>query len=195
MNTVTAELRSPAAKAKRLRRAGIIPCAVYGGSLPEPLLIQMDQRTVNRLLQGKRVGSKVQLEVGGKTIQSLIKEISRNSVNQEVEHIGFQALSADRKVNSVAQVVLLNKDSVDGLVEQMLFDIPYSAFPGDMIDTVTIDLTNYGVGSTLTVGELEAFKKENIDLHVDADAVVFKIEERTHAAATEEESSDENTGE
>ena len=160
-------------------------------------MIQIDLPTVSRMLREKREGSKVRLEVGGKVIMSQIKEVSRNFVSHEVEHIGFQALSADKKVNSVAQVILLNKDTVQGIVEQMLFDIPYSAFPEDMIDTVSIDLGNYAVGSMLTVGELEAFRQENIDLQVDADTVIFKINDRRRSTHSESsgESSDEPSAE
>ena len=191
MGNIVAELRNPTVKAKRLRRGGKIPCAVYGGTLKEPLLIQMDERTAENLLREKREGSKVRLEVDGRVITSQIKEVSRNCVSRDVEHISFQALSADRKVNSIAQVLLLNKDSVQGIVEQMLFEIPYSAYPEDMIDTVTVDLENHVAGDQLTVGELEAFKNKNIDLHVDADALIYKIIDRKHTAEAESAGSSE----
>lgn len=182
MDKIVAEARNPSVKVRQLRRSGYTPCAIYGGSLPEPIMIQIDSSTALRLLRKKRVGSQVRIETGGKVILSQIKDVSRNFVSEEIEHIGFQALSADKKVNSVAQVVLLNKESVQGIVEQLVFEVPYSAFPEDMIDTVTVDLADYGAGSTLAVGELEAFRGDKIELQIDPETYIFKIVDRRRSS-------------
>lgn len=73
----------------------------------------------------------------------------------------------------------------------MLFEIPYSAYPEDMIDVVTIDLTDFGIGSSMTLGELDDFKDKDIDLQVDADALVFKINDRRRSAEAETETETE----
>ncbi|NLL46534.1 MAG: 50S ribosomal protein L25 [Clostridiales bacterium] len=191
MNTITAKPRDSSAKVKQLRRSGIIPCVIYGGSLTESLLIQIDQATATKLLRDKREGSKVRIDVGGKVYNSLIKDIARNPVSSELDHIGFQALQSDKKANSKAQVILLNKETVPGILEQLLFEIPYAAYPEDMIDTVTIDLTGLGIDSLMTVEEIEDFKGKDIDLQVDADALVFKISDRRRPAAASAEAETE----
>lgn len=95
MDIIKVEKRDGQAKAKQLRRAGIVPCCVYGGGLPESISIQMEQKTANLLLQRNREGSKVELELDGKRIPAQIKEKTRNFVDQSIEHIGFQALDSD----------------------------------------------------------------------------------------------------
>ncbi len=44
MDTITMEKRSEGVKAKHLRRAGIVPCCVYGGELPAPFRFRWIKR-------------------------------------------------------------------------------------------------------------------------------------------------------
>lgn len=74
MNIIKVEKRDAQAKAKQLRRAGIVPCCVYGSGLPDSISIQMEQLAANQLLQTKREGSKVQLDLGGQQIPVQIKK-------------------------------------------------------------------------------------------------------------------------
>ena len=59
MDIITVEKRSVLKKAKQLRRNGIIPSVIYGGSLPESLLVQIDKNAAKKLLRCKREGSKM----------------------------------------------------------------------------------------------------------------------------------------
>ena len=49
----------------------------------------------------------------------------------QVEHFGFQALSANKKVNSVTHIFLKNTELVPGTLEQMLFEVPFASLPAD----------------------------------------------------------------
>lgn len=181
MNNITVENRNELKKAKQLRREGIVPCVIYGGSLSESLLIQMQQSTAKKLLRYKREGSKIEIELDSKIIPTQIKDIELNSINNEIIHISFQGLEADKRVNSKAQIILENADKVDGVLEQMLFEVPYAALPSDMIDTVTIDLKELVVGNVVTVEDIEAFKNENIMLQISADSMILKINDKKRA--------------
>lgn len=182
MSIITVENRNMLIKAKQLRKANIVPCAIYGGSLPESLSVQIDQSNAKKLLREKREGSKLELNLDGKVIPAQIKDIDRNFVNNEIIHINFQALEADKKVNSVAQIILDNTDKVMGVLEQMIFEIPYSAFPSDMIDTVTVDLEQLTVGSILTVEDIPAFNNENIELLISPDSMILRISDKKRAS-------------
>ena len=59
MNSISASMRTTTAKAKQLRRSGIIPCVIYGSGLKESLSIQIDQATAQHLKRMKRNGSLV----------------------------------------------------------------------------------------------------------------------------------------
>ena len=183
MDIIKVEKRDGQAKATQLRRAGIVPCCVYGGGLPESISIQMEQKTANLLLQRNREGSKVELELDGKRIPAQIKEKTRNFVDQSIEHIGFQALQANQTVNSVAHVILKNTESVGGILEQMLFEIPYASLPEHMIDTVTVDLEGVAVGTILTVADIPEFSSGHVALQLAEDSMVLRISDKKRAPA------------
>ncbi|MFR7894446.1 MAG: hypothetical protein ACLU38_10640 [Dysosmobacter sp.] len=76
----------------------------------------------------------------------------------QVEHFGFQALSANKKVNSVTHIFLKNTELVPGTLEQMLFEVPFASLPADMIDAVTVDLDGMPAGTTVTVRIFRNFR-------------------------------------
>ncbi len=178
MDVITVEKRNPTAKAKQLRRAGIVPCVICGGALKSSLSVQLDQKVASKLSRLNREGSKLQIKLDDQVILAQIKDKSWNSLTNEMTHISFQALKADQKVNSVAHIILQNTDKVAGVLEKLVMEIPYSAFPDDMIDTVTVDLESLPVGSILTVADIPEFKNGKVDLQVDADSMILRISDK-----------------
>jgi len=175
MNVITVHKRDFTIKAKQLRRSGIIPGSVFGGPLSESISLQIDEGIARKLIRDKREGSKLTLDLNGKLISVQIKEKTINTLNNEILHISFQALKADQKVNSVIHIILKNADKITDSLESRLLEIPYSAFPEDMIDTITIDLDGMAVGSVITVSDIPELVSDKIDLQVDKEEVVLQI--------------------
>ena len=181
MEIIKAEMRDPAAKAKQLRRAGIIPCVISGAQLEESLSIQIDQHTARQLKRSKRDGSKVNIQIGEKLYYTIIKDLEYNCLNDSVIHISFHVLDAGKKVNSVADIRLLNKDKVKGVLEQMQMRVPHAAEPEYLLDIVTIDLSDYQIGTTLTIGDITEFQSDKIELQADPGSIVLRIREKKNA--------------
>lgn len=187
MNTILAQKRGQDVKAKQLRRSGIIPCVIYGASLKESLSVQIDQRTAGQLQRTKRNGSKVNIQIDGETYPTLIKDLDYNSMNNEILHISFQVLDAKKKFNSVADIVLINKEKVTGVLEQMQMQIPHAAEPEYLLDTVTINLENIPVGTTLTIGDIPEFRSDKIELQADPGSIVLRISDKRRAEVNTEQ--------
>lgn len=189
MNVIAADKRDFTVKAKQLRRSGIVPGNVFGGLLPDSISIQMDEGIANRLIRYKRVGSKLKLDLDGQLIPVQIKEKTINTLNNEILHISFQALKEDQKVNSVIHIILKNTEKITESLEGMLLEIPYAAFPEDMIDTITIDVDGMAVGTVITVADIPELMSGKIDLQVGKEEIVLRISDKKHAAArvTEQE--------
>lgn len=189
MNVITVDRRDFTVKAKRLRRSGIVPGSVFGGSLQDSISIQMDEGVARRLIRCKREGSKLKLDLDGQLIPVQIKEKEINTLNNEILHISFQALKADQKVNSVIHIILKNTEKITESLEGMLLEIPYAAFPEDMIDTITIDVDGMAVGTVVTVADIPELVSGKIDLQIDKEEIVLRISDKKHAAmnVTEQE--------
>ena len=142
----------------------------------------MDEAAAHRLIRQKREGSKLKLDLDGQVIQVQLKEKTINTLNNEILHISFQALKADQKVNSVIHIILKNTEKITDSLEKMLLEIPYASLPGDMIDTITIDVDGMPAGTVLTVGGIEELKSEKIDLQTGTDEIVLRIIDKKRAA-------------
>ena len=105
----------------------------------------------------------------------------KKMMSGQVEHFGFQALSANKKVNSVTHIFLKNTELVPGTLEQMLFEVPFASLPADMIDTVTVDLDGMPAGTTLTVKDISEFQSGKIELQIDADSMILRIVDKEQA--------------
>ncbi len=181
MNTIMAKMRDPSAKAKQLRRVGIVPCVINGAGLTESLSVQIDQSTARQLKRTKRNGSKVNVQLNGKTYPSLIKDLEYNSLNDEIVHICFHVLDTGKKFNSVADIVLVNKDKVAGVLEQIQMQVPHAAEPEYLLDTVKVDLENMPIGTTLRIGDIPEFQSDKIELQVDAGNIILRINDKKRA--------------
>ncbi|MDD3430348.1 MAG: 50S ribosomal protein L25/general stress protein Ctc, partial [Oscillospiraceae bacterium] len=166
MNVITVNKRDLTVKAKQLRRSGMVPGSVFGGPLTDSISLQIDEATVRKLFREKREGSKLKIDLDGKLILVQIKEKAVNTLSNEILHISFQALKADRKVNSVIHILLKNTEKVTESLEKALMEIPYAALPEDMIDTITIDVDGMAAGSVITVVDIPELESEKIDLQV-----------------------------
>lgn len=186
MDIINVEHRDMKVKAKHLRRMGLVPCTVYGGSLPESVSITMEVQTANAMYRHKRVGSRVSLKLDGEVIPAQIKELDLNPDNQDVTQISFQALQAGHSVNSVLQIYHINTENVRGILEQMIDEVPYESLPRDMIDSVTLDLDGKGPGTVITLADIPELNTGRITMHLPADSIVLRITEARTAPAEEE---------
>ena len=57
-------------------------------------------------------------------------------------------------------ILLANDDKVSGQLEKMLMEIPYASLPGDMIDTLTIDMDGITTGTVLMVKDIPELMSE-----------------------------------
>lgn len=182
MENINVQKRDFTVKAKKMRRMGMIPGSVFGKSLPDSISIQMEEAAALRLVRLKREGSKLVLNIDGQTVPVQLKEKSLNTVNNEILHITFQALTADEKINSVIHIFLANDDKIEGSLEKMQLEIPYASLPEDMIDTITIDLDGMPTGTILTVGDIPELNSDKIDLQVDLESIVLRTSDRKHSS-------------
>lgn len=188
---ITVRKRDLSVKAKKLRRSGVVPGSVFGGSLSDSISLQMDEGVARRLLQCKREGSKLKLDLDGQIIPVQIKEKTVNTLNKEILNISFQALKADQKVNSVIHIILKNTDKITEALEKMVLEIPYASLPEDMIDTITIDVDGMIVGSIITIGDIPELKSDKIELLIDTEEIVLKISDKKHYSVNDTEQKEE----
>ena len=190
MDTLKAEKRDLSVKAKKLRREGFVTGNIFGKEIEGSIPVKMPKLETEKFLKSNNKGSRVNLSVDGKDYDVLIKDISYNAMKAEINEIDFQALVSGEKVHSVAEVVLINHDKVQGVLQQHLEEIAYEALPSALIDKVEIDVGDMKVGDSIKVGDLPIASNKDIHLKTDTEEIVVSLN-APHAADLPEEEAEE----
>ena len=189
MNTLKTERRDLAEKAKKLRREGFATGNLFGHKIEGSIPVKFVATELEKAMNGHGKGSKLALDLDGQIYQVLVKEIQFNTMKKQIEEIDFQALVGDEMVRSTVEIVIENHDKVrEGILQQDLEEISYSALPSDLVEKVAIDVAGMKVGDVVTVGDLEIAKNEKIHLHTDPHTVILAI---TAANSVKEEEAEE----
>ena len=178
MECINVERRKVNEKAKKMRQKGLVPGNIFGKTIPESISIQIDEATARKVFREKNEGSKLMLEMDGKSIPVQIKEKIFDAMKNEISHISFQVLNSTEVVNSVIHILIANDEKVTGQLERMIFEIPYASLPENMIDTITIDLEGIKMGTVLTVKDIPELMDEKIELKINQDEIVLRLNER-----------------
>lgn len=179
MYVLNVEKRNEMIKAKKLKKAGMVPGSVYGGDLKETLLIQIPEGEARKLLKSKLKGGNLTLECDGKRFNVLLKEIDCNPVNSQIDNLSFQNLIEDEKVVSVAHILVKNKNKMPVMVQKLMKEIPYRALPSNLIEKIEIDLEKIRAGAQLKVKDLPIYQNPNIEILLEPDMLVLNVVENS----------------
>ena len=187
METISVQKRDFAIKAKKMRHLGLVPGNVFGKALKESIPVQMEKAVARKIVTQMREGSKLTLDVDGQKLLVQIKEKSVDVLNNEIQHISFQVLTENEKVNSLIHILLKNEEKFGNLLEKMRMEIPYASLPGDMIDTITLDVDDKKTGDVIMIKDIPELMSEKIELQIPTDELVLRIIEKKSATNRAEE--------
>lgn len=188
MNTLKAEKRN--AKAKALRREGYVTGNLFGREIEGSIPVKMIQKDVSDVLRYNDKGSQLFLEVEGKKYDVIIKEIDYDNMAKHVLDIEFQALVSNEKIHNTAEIVLLNKEKVvEGVLEELLEEVSYKAYPADLVDKIKLDVGSLRLGDTIKVKDLDISKNDKIEVTTDPETIVVNV----IASNNNQEDEDEET--
>lgn len=169
MTTLKADPRSSSSKGRQLRKNGYIPAIVYGKNLDASISIQIDASAASKLLKSNAIGSQIKLTVGEETYSTMLKDYSIDPLNYRLLHLDFQVLTSGEKVSVKASINLLNKDKVpvEGVLQELVSDLEYTALPKDLIDHIDVDLEGLAIGDGIQLKDLAIAQDERYNFHDD----------------------------
>lgn len=178
--------------ASKLRRDGFTPVVLYGKEY-ESTGLYVNTLELNRFLAAHSVGARLEVEIDGKKEMAIVKEIQRHPVRRDVLHVDFQHLKAGQKIRVTLPISFINQDKVQkGLIIQKLIDaVNVETMPRFLVEHIEVDLDGLGIGSTITIADIDANKYTGIDILEDPATVVATIVEPSkydeETASTDEE--------
>lgn len=159
--TLPAITRERAGKgaSRALRREGRVPAVIYGGKV-EPHSIHVEAKLLAlQLGTGHFMNSIVMIDVDGKSVRTLPKDVAFHPVTSRALHVDFLRLSADSKVDVNVPVLFVNEDASPGLKRGGVLNIvrhelelvcDADKIPGE----IEIDVTGLEVGDSIHISHV-----------------------------------------
>ena len=159
--TLPAELRERAGKgaSRELRRNGRVPAVIYGGK-EEPTAIHIEERVLRRQLgTGHFMNSIVMVEVGGKPVRTIPKDVALHPVTDRPLHADFLRLSKDAKITVQVPVVFANEEASPGLkkggvLNVVRHDLELVCESDKIPDEIVLDVTGLDVGDSIHISHV-----------------------------------------
>ena len=156
-----AETRERAGKgaSRALRREGRVPAVVYGGK-EEPLSIHVEEKLlIKQLSSGHFLNSIVEIEVGGKKLRTLPKDVAFHPVTDRPLHADFLRLSKNSTVHVNVPVIFANEEASPGLKRGGVLNIVRHELElicdGNKIpEEIAIDVTGLDIGDSIHISNV-----------------------------------------
>jgi large subunit ribosomal protein L25 len=145
---------------RRLRNANKVPGIVYGGG--EPAMIELDHNALFYALKKEAFHSSIlEMELGGKTSQVLLRDYQMHAWKPIVMHIDFQRVDATTKLHKKVPIHYVNEENSPAvktdkcLVNHVKTDVEIECLASQLPEFVTIDLAEVVKGQSLHLSDLK----------------------------------------
>jgi large subunit ribosomal protein L25 len=182
---------------RRLRNAGKVPGILYGGE-QGAVNIELEHQALYLNLRNERFHASIlTLDLEGAKEQVLLRALNMHPFKMQVQHIDFQRVLKDKKVQLKVPLHFANAEKSPGVKEQgglvshVLNELNVSCLPGDLPEFIEVDLSSLTVGHSIHARDLTLPKGVEAVLHKNENPVVATViipsliteEEETAAAA------------
>ena len=158
-----AELRSDSGKgaSRRLRHQGLVPAIVYGGD-SDPVQISIAHNKFMHELDHETIYTQVvELQVGDKTEEVILRDLQRHPYKNKVLHADFFRIDKNTPIKIVVPIHVLNAEECvgvkmdGGMLTQVVTEIEIIALPKDLPEYLEIDAENIHLGESLHLSDIK----------------------------------------
>ncbi|WP_441003550.1 50S ribosomal protein L25/general stress protein Ctc [Pseudocolwellia agarivorans] len=157
--TLDAEVRTDLGKgaSRRLRHANKVPAILYGEG-KDPISLTLEHKNVFRAQQEEAFYTQViTLNIAGKPVECLIKDMQRHPFKQVVMHLDFLRIDATHAVQTNAPIHFVNEEAAvkkGGVISHLVNEIAVTCLPADLPEFIEVDLSTLEVGDTLHLSDI-----------------------------------------
>ena len=156
--TLSAEARDRVGKgaSRALRRENRIPCVIYGNN-EEPVGIHIEEKLLMKALHtGHFMNSVVMIELGGKQVRTLPKDVAFHPVSERPLHADFLRISEHAKIHVNVPVHFTNEEKSPGIkrggvLNIVRHDVELICDAAEIPDAIEISLEGYNVGDSIHI--------------------------------------------
>ncbi|MGH2838474.1 MAG: 50S ribosomal protein L25 [Thermoleophilaceae bacterium] len=144
---------------RRLRRQGLVPGVVYGGTGRECTAFSVDARELRRVLMA---GSAVfDVAVDGQPRPVIVKDQHHHPVREHVMHIDLLEVRLDEKIQTTVALEITGVEEAPGVkeggvLEHVTRELNIEALPTSIPESITVDVSHLQVAGTMHLTEVTA---------------------------------------
>ncbi len=159
--TLSADLRERAGKgaSRALRNAGRVPAVIYGNN-EDPAAIHIEEKMLLKALHtGHFMNSVVMIEVGGKQVRTLPKDVAFHPVTDRPLHADFLRIGEHSEVHVNVPVHFSDEDASPGMKRGAVLNIVRHELElvcdaANIPDEVSISLKGLDVGASIHISHV-----------------------------------------
>ncbi|MBN1694596.1 50S ribosomal protein L25 [candidate division WOR-3 bacterium] len=163
-------------KVNHLRKEGWIPGIIYGhGEKSRPIMIK-EEELKNVLHSLHSEATLLNLDYEGKKLQVLMREVSRNPLNEKLLHVDFQHIHENEEVS--VHVILELQGKAKGIEEGGILNLEHRALivrclPKDIPEKIVVDVSNLEIGQSIHIKDLQI--PEGVKVEEDPSSTIVNI--------------------
>ena len=159
--TLSADLRERAGKgaSRALRNAGRVPAVIYGNN-EEPTAIHIEEKMLLKALHtGHFMNSIVMIELGGKQVRTLPKDVAFHPVNDRPLHADFLRIGEHSEVHVNVPVHFIDEDTSPGMkrgavLNMVRHDLELVCDAALIPDDIKISLKGLEIGDSIHISHV-----------------------------------------
>jgi large subunit ribosomal protein L25 len=159
-SALDAQPRTPGTKndARRVRREGKVPAVVYGAG-KQSISVSVDPRQVSRILNSRTGHNTVfDLAMDGERTKAMIVDWQYEPIKGSLLHIDLKRIAMDQKLKVNVPIALVGEPegvkTQGGILEQIFREVEVECLPGDIPNSVELDVSALVFGMVLRVSDL-----------------------------------------
>lgn len=174
-------------KLATLRADGLVPAVIHNHG-QQSIYVMASELELGKIYREAGKHHPLNLGVGDQKFLALIKDVHYHPAKRRMDHVVFQAISQDEKVEAEVPVHLegeIPAEKVGLMVLHQLDHVQVEALPKDLIDEFKVDASKLTeIGDQITVADLVV--PEGVTILTEADHPIVRVVE-TKAMISEDE--------
>ena len=155
---------------RRLRLAEKVPGIVYGAG--EPAMIELDHNALFFALKKEGFHSSLlDMELGGKTEQVILRDFSMHAWKPIVMHIDFQRVDSTTRISKKVPLHFINEENSPAVkvdkcvINKVTTELQIQCLAAQLPEFLTVDLGEMVKGQSLHVSDIQLGKDVKVVLH------------------------------
>lgn len=176
----------------KIRKSGKVPGVVYSRG-EETKEVLLDSKEIQKILSKYGPSTKIGLEIKGEKKFSVIKEIQREIIKNELLHMDFQILDENEKIKMVMPIHISNREGIetsDQVVQQNINEVEIQTYPRYLPEKIEVDAMKLKDKDSITIEDLDVFRNENIEVMENNSNVIASLVHTTGMTQAEESEED-----